>query len=63
MAAELSQQIMLKCVCQDADADADADACRLHICTSSRSCTEQAAGKGIGVKRGVGRGGPALSHK
>lgn len=38
MAAELSQQIMLKCVCQDADADvdADADACRLHICTSCR---------------------------
>lgn len=36
MAAELSQQIMLKCVCQDADADvdADADACMLHICTS-----------------------------
>lgn len=38
MAAELSQQIMLKCVCQDADVDADvdadADACMLHICTS-----------------------------
>lgn len=50
MAPELSQQIMLKCVCQDADADADA--CRLHICTSSRSCTEQAGGEGI-----VGEGG------
>lgn len=59
MAPELSQQIMLKCVCQDADADA----CRLHICTSSRSCTEQAGGEGIGIDRGVGRGGPALSHK
>lgn len=61
MAPELSQQIMLKCVCQDADADADA--CRLHICTSSRSCTEPAGGEGIGVDRGVGRGGAALSHK
>lgn len=51
MAPELSQQIMLKCVCQDADADADA--CRLHICTSSRSCTEQARGKGVRVERGA----------
>lgn len=57
MAAELSQQIMLKCVCQDADADADADACRLHICTSSRSCTEPARGKGLELIGELGEGG------
>lgn len=57
MAPELSQQIMLKCVCQDADADADADACRLHICTSSRSCTEQAGGgKGLELRGVLGEG-------
>lgn len=62
MAPELSQQIMLKCVCQDADADAnaDADTCRLHICTSSRSCKSR-QGEGIVAERGGG--GHALSHK
>lgn len=49
MAAELSQQIMLKCVCQDADVDADADACMLHICTSYIKVVRPKGGRGRGT--------------
>lgn len=49
MAAELSQQIMLKCVCQDADVDADADAYMLHICTSYIKVVRPMEGRGSGA--------------
>lgn len=50
MAAELSQQIMLKCVCQDADVDADADACMLHICTSYIKVVRARRGRGTCIE-------------
>lgn len=50
MAAELSQQIMLKCVCQDADVDADADACMLHICTSYIKVVRPKEGRGTCIE-------------
>lgn len=50
MAAELSQQIMLKCVCQDADMDADADACMLHICTSYIKVVRPKEGRGTCIE-------------